>query len=182
MSLFWLIPDNSNRPTTNAIMQAAMPISVNPAPTKVALASCLVREISPATKVTGFVGDLLDEVVLDELVRCDLIVGCTDSNYARAALATSLRTIFVPVLDLAVQMRAEEGILREQIGEIARYAPGLPCPRCRGRVSVEGIRYETATEAERQFRPRQRQQQKCAAWMERSIGVERLRRNSLSVI
>ena len=127
-------------------------LSVNPAPTKVALAARLVREISPATKVTGFVGDLLDEVVLDELVRCDLILGCTDSNYARAALGDIASHYIVPVLDLAVQMRAENGILREQIGEIARYAPGLPCPWCRGRVSVEGIRYETATAAERQFR------------------------------
>ncbi|MBI3868057.1 MAG: ThiF family adenylyltransferase [Verrucomicrobia bacterium] len=127
-------------------------LSVNPAPTKVALASRLVREISPATKVTGFVGDLLDEVVLDELVHCDLILGCTDSNYARAALGDIASHYLVPVLDLAVQMRAENGILREQIGEIARYAPGLPCPWCRGRVSVEGIRYETATDAERQFR------------------------------
>lgn len=127
-------------------------LSVNPAPTKVALASRLVREINPATKVTGFVGDLLDEVVLDELVRCDLILGCTDSNYARAALGDIASHYLVPVLDLAVQMRAEEGILREQIGEIARYSPGLPCPWCRGRVSAEGIRYETATEAERQFR------------------------------
>lgn len=127
-------------------------LSVNPPPTKVALASRLVREISPATKVTAFVGDLLDEIVFDELVRCDLILGCTDSNYARAALGDIASHYLVPVLDLAVQMRAEHGILREQIGEIARYGPTLPCPWCRGRVSVEGIRYETATEAERQFR------------------------------
>ena len=125
---------------------------INPAPTKVALASRLIREINPATKVTGFMGDVLDETVLDELLRCDLIIGCTDSHYARAALGDIASHYLVPVLDLAVQMRAENGILREQIGEIARYAPGLPCPWCRGRVSVEGIRYETATDAERQFR------------------------------
>lgn len=126
-------------------------LSVHPAPTKVALASRLVREISPATKVSGFVGDILDEVVLDELVRCDLILGCTDSNYARAALGDIASHYLVPVLDLAVQMRAENGILREQICEIARYGPGLPCPWCSGRISVEGIRYETAADAERQF-------------------------------
>jgi proteasome lid subunit RPN8/RPN11 len=126
-------------------------LSVNPAPTKVALAARLVREISLATKVTGFVGDLLDEVVLDELLRCDLILGCTDSNYARAALGDIASHYLVPVLDLAVQMRAENGILREQIGEIVLYAPGLPCPWCLGRVDVKGIRYETATEVERQF-------------------------------
>jgi len=127
-------------------------VLADPAPTKVELAARLVREISPATKVTAFVGDLLDEAVLDELLRCDLILGCTDSNYARAALGDIASHYLVPVLDLAVQMRAEEGILREQIGEIARYAPGLPCPWCMGRVSVEGIRYETATEAERNIR------------------------------
>lgn len=56
------------------------------------------------------------------------------------------------MLDLAVQMRAKAGILREQLGEIALYAPGLPCPWCVGRVDVNGVRYETTTEAERQFR------------------------------
>lgn len=127
-------------------------LSANPAPTKAALAARLVREISPSTKVTAFVGDLLDEVVLDELLRCDLILGCTDSNYARAALGDIATHYLVPVLDLAVQMRAENGILREQLGEIALYAPGLPCPWCMGRVDVSGIRYETATGAERQFR------------------------------
>ena len=78
-------------------------------------------------------------------------MGCTDSNYARAALGDIATHYLVPVLDLAVQMRAQDGILREQLGEIALYAPGLPCPWCRGRVDMKGIRYETATEAERQF-------------------------------
>lgn len=127
-------------------------LSVTPAPEKVALAARLVHEISPTTKVTAFVGDLLDEAVLDELLRCDLILGCTDSNYARAALGDIAAHYLVPVLDLAVQMRAEDGVLREQLAEIALYAPGLPCPWCRGRVEVNGIRYETATEAERLFR------------------------------
>jgi hypothetical protein len=127
-------------------------LSISPPPSKVALVARLVAEISPATIVTGFEGDVLDEDVLDELVRCDLILSCTDSNYARAALGDVAVHYLVPVLDLAVQMRAKDGILLEQIGEIGLYGPGLPCPWCRGRISVEGIRYETATEAERQFR------------------------------
>jgi hypothetical protein len=72
-------------------------LAAKPAPTKVALASRLIQEISPATKVTGFVGDLLDEIVLDELVRCDLILGCTDSNYARAALGDIASHYLVPM-------------------------------------------------------------------------------------
>jgi hypothetical protein len=122
-----------------------------PAPAKVGLVSRLVKEINPAITVTGFQGDVLDDTVLDELVRCDLILGCTDSNYARAALGDIASHYLVPVLDLAAQMRAENGSLQEQIGEIARYGPGLPCPWCRGRISPNAIRYETATDEEREF-------------------------------
>lgn len=126
-------------------------LSTHPAPTKVRLAARLVSEISPRTRLTAFVGDVLDEVVVDELVRCDVILGCTDSNYARAALGDIAVHYLVPVIDLAVQMRADRGTLLEQVGEVACYRPGLPCPWCRGRISVNGIRYETATQAEREF-------------------------------
>jgi hypothetical protein len=126
-------------------------LSAGPGAWKIALASRLVKDIRPDAEVTGFVGDVLDELVLDELLRCDLILGCTDSNYARAALGDIAAHYLVPVIDLAVQMRASDGILQEQIGEIALYGPNLPCPWCRGRVDVHGIRYETATEAERKF-------------------------------
>lgn len=120
-------------------------------PLKVELLRRLVKEISPDTRITAFCGDLLDEIVMDELLRCDLILGCTDSHYARAALGDIAIHYLVPVLDLGVRMRAEEGILREQTGEITKYAPGLPCPWCQGRVHAKAIRYETATEVERQF-------------------------------
>jgi len=127
-------------------------LSVSPPPSKAALAARLIREISPSTKVAAFIGDLLDEAVLNELLRCDLILGCTDSNYARAALGDIAVHYLMPVLDLAVQMHAKDGVLREQLAEIALYAPCLPCPWCRGRINVNAMRYETATEAERQFR------------------------------
>ena len=120
-------------------------------PYKVALARRMIREIDRTIEVRSFAGDLLDEIVLDELVRCDVILGCSDSNYARAALGDIASQYLVPVIDLAVQMRAEEGVLREQLSEIAYYAPGLPCPWCCNRVTAEAIRYETSTDAERAF-------------------------------
>jgi hypothetical protein len=123
-------------------------LHLNPLPLKVELAARLVSEISPATQVKPFESDLLLEEVLDELVRCDFILGCTDSNYARAALGDIAAHYLVPVLDLAVLMRADEGVLTDQMGEIARYGPFLPCPWCRGRISIHGIRFETSTEEE----------------------------------
>lgn len=109
-----------------------------------------IAEINPTAVVTSIVGDVLDEEVIDELTRCDLILGCTDSIYARAALGELSTHYLVPVLDLAVQMSSREGRLREQVGELARYTPGLPCPWCRGRIDAQSIREETMTDEEKE--------------------------------
>jgi len=116
---------------------------------KVDMLRRLIAEIDPATRATTIAGDILDEATLDELVRCDLLLGCTDSVYARAALGILATHYLVPVIDLAVQMRAEDCLLKEQIGEIAQYAPALPCPWCRGRVQASEIREETMTDDEK---------------------------------
>lgn len=83
------------------------------------------------------------------VIRCDLVLGCTDSYYARTALGDIATHFALPVLYLAVQMGATDGILTTQVGEIARYFPGQPCPWCRNRVTAEAIRVEMASEEER---------------------------------
>lgn len=126
-------------------------LSSEPKPYKASLARRMIQEISPNITVLSFVGDVLDDIVLDELVRCDAILGCSDANYARAALGDIASHYLVPVIDLAVQMRADQGFLKEQLSEIAYFAPGSPCPWCCNRVTAAAIRYETSTEAEREF-------------------------------
>jgi hypothetical protein len=140
---------NSNHQRNLAMKDADL--NADPKPYKVELAKRMIAEINPAIEVHAFVGDVSDDIVLDELVRCDVILGCSDSNYARAALGDIASHYLVPVIDLAVQMRAEQGILREQVSEIAYYRPGSLCPWCCNRVTVSAIRYETSTEAERKF-------------------------------
>ena len=140
---------NSNHQRNLAMKHSDL--SADPKPYKVALARRMIAEINPAIEVRAFAGDVLDDIVLDELLRCDVILGCSDSNYARAALGDIAAHYLVPVIDLAVQMRAEAGILREQVSEIAYYRPGFPCPWCCNRVTAAAIRYETSTEAEREF-------------------------------
>jgi len=122
---------------------------VEPSQPKVELLKRLIHEINPETAVTTVMADVLDDRAVDQLVRCDLIMGCTDSFYARAALGDLAIHYQVPVLDLAVQMGVRDGRLFEQVGEFARYLPGLPCPWCRKRVTTAAIRAETAPIEER---------------------------------
>mgnify|MGYP003677455613 CR=1 FL=1 len=117
---------------------------------KVDLLERLILEINPKAIVIKICGDVLAPESIDELVRCDLVLSCTDSFYARAALGDLAIHYLVPFLDLAVQMGAKDGRLTDQVGEVAKYATDLPCPWCRNRVSAAGIKAEMATDAERE--------------------------------
>ncbi len=121
-------------------------------PPKVEILRRLVLEINPKAEVKIIRGNVLDENVLDELLKCDLVLGCTDSQHSRAALGDFASHYLLPCLDVAVLMRARDGKLTEQVGEIARYTANEPCPWCLGRISQKALAYELMTDAEREQR------------------------------
>lgn len=118
-------------------------------PPKVGILRRLILEINPKAEVTIIRGNVLDANVLDQLLLCDLVLGCTDSQHSRAALGDFASHYLLPCLDVAVLMRAKNGILTEQVGEIARYTPDEPCPWCLGRLNQKALAYELMTDAER---------------------------------
>jgi hypothetical protein len=123
-------------------------------PLKVEILRRLILDIEPAADVTMIRGNVLDDIVLDELLRCDVVLGCTDSQHSRAALGDYANHYLLPCLDAAVLMRAKDGKLTEQVGELARYSPDEPCPWCLGRINQKALAYELMTEEEREQRAR----------------------------
>ncbi len=123
-------------------------------PPKIEILRRLILEIEPDAEVTVIRGNILDEAVLDELLRCDLVLGCTDTQHSRAALGDFASHYLLPSLDAAVLMRAKDGKLLEQVGEIARYSADEPCPWCLGRINQKVLAYELMNEAEREQRAR----------------------------
>jgi molybdopterin/thiamine biosynthesis adenylyltransferase len=123
-------------------------------PLKIAILRRLILDIEPTAEVTIIRGNVLDEAVLDEILRCDLVLGCTDSQHSRAALGDYASHYLLPCIDAAVLMRAKSGKLTEQVGELARYSPDEPCPRCLGRINQKALAYELQTEEEREQRAR----------------------------
>jgi hypothetical protein len=121
-------------------------------PSKVEILRRLILEINPKAEVTVIRGNVLDENVLDQLLLCDLVLGCTDSQHSRAALGDFASHYLLPCLDVAVLMRAKDGKLTEQVGEIARYTANEPCPWCLGRIHQKALAYELMTDAEREQR------------------------------
>lgn len=76
----------------------------DPLPYKVRMAADHIREINPRAQVTAIVGNMLDDRVLDELLRCDLMLNCTDTEHARAALGDYAHHYLLPSFDVGVLM------------------------------------------------------------------------------
>ena len=119
-------------------------------PLKIEILRRLILDIESKAEVVAIRGNVLDDAVLDELLRCDLVLGCTDSQHSRAALGDFASHYLLPCIDAAVLMRAKNGKLLEQVGELARYSPEEPCPWCFGRINQKALAYELMTEDERE--------------------------------
>jgi molybdopterin/thiamine biosynthesis adenylyltransferase len=119
---------------------------------KVELLKRLILDIKRNPEVIMFRGNVLDEDVLDELLLCDVVLCCTDTQHSRAALSDYATHYLLPCIDSGVLMRAKGGALIEQVGEFARYSPDEPCAWCLDRINQKVLRWELMSEAERELR------------------------------
>lgn len=124
-------------------------LSQDPLPFKVELLRDMIHSINPDASVVPLVGNVLHPNVIDHLVRCDFILGCTDSVHGRVALDELARHYLLPVIDIGVRMDGVNGQLTEQLANLAAYRPGLPCAFCRGNVDPYQMNYELMSDAER---------------------------------
>jgi hypothetical protein len=124
----------------------------NPLPYKVELMTEMIWEINPAARIIAFVGNILDDEILSELLRCDLLLGCTDTHHGRAALGDIATRFLVPAIDVGVMPEGRDGKVTAQLVEITRYASELPCAFCSECVSTWPLTFECMTDEERQQR------------------------------
>lgn len=124
-------------------------------PFKAELMRDLIHSINPNANVVPLVGNVLHSNVIDELLKCDFILGCADSVHGRVALDELARHYLVPVIDVGVRMDGAEGLLTEQLVNVAAYRPGLPCAFCRDNVDAYVMNYELMSESERREKEEQ---------------------------
>lgn len=124
----------------------------NSPPYKVELMARLIREVNPSAKVKMLVGNVLDDRVIDELLRCDIVLGCTDTLHGRAALGDLAALYLIPVIDVGVRAHGRSGKVTAQLVDITRLGPGDPCPFCLDRIDANALSAELMSEEERQDR------------------------------
>jgi len=124
-------------------------VATEPPPYKVALMARLIRSINPTAQITQLVGNGMDDAVVDELLRCDVIIGGTDTLHGRALLGDLASLYLVPSIDTGVLPRGQDGRVTSQLIEIARYGVGEPCPYCQDRIPALGLHAELMPPDER---------------------------------
>lgn len=124
-------------------------IGAAPSPYKVELVAALISSINPNAKITALAGNILHENVFDELLRCDLLLGCTDTQHARAKLGDVAQHYLLPSLDLGVLMEGEHGKVTSQVCDITLYSPDFPCAFCSQRIDGIELSNELTSEEER---------------------------------
>lgn len=121
-------------------------------PFKAELMKRMILEINPTAEVSAFVGNALHDNVLDELLRCDVILGCTDTVHGRVLLSDLAKHFLLPSIDVAVDMDGQGGNLTSQLVQLTRYSPDSPCVFCYDVVDASDMAAELMTDQERQMR------------------------------
>lgn len=125
---------------------------------KVELLEKLIRSVNPYACVTSFVGNALQENVLDALLRCDVILGCTDSIHGRVFLSDIAKHYLLPSLDIGVDMDGDNGSITTQLAQLTQYSPDFPCAFCNGVIDTNDMAVELMTEAEKKMREKAAQE------------------------
>jgi len=129
---------------------------------KVLLARRHIHRIDPTIRVTAIRGRLPQAEVVDALVHADVIVGCTDQQHSRLAMADLAVRHLVPVIDCGVGLEGKHGRLTGQIVQLVRFESYDACPYCR-----EMITWRISQEL---MSPEERAQHRAAAEAARARG------------
>lgn len=107
---------------------------------KVAIAARLIRGLNPGARIISVQDDWHNAV--DDLKRCDIIVGAVDGFREREQLERFARRHLIPYIDIGMDVHdlGKEGYLVS--GQIILSMPGAPCMRCCGFITDERLEQE----------------------------------------
>jgi hypothetical protein len=121
---------------------------------KVLVAKEHVHAIDPDCRVTAIIGRLPQQSVMDAVVRCDVVLGCTDKQHSRLALSELAFRYLVPSVDCGVSLEGADGVLTGQIAQFVRFLPFDACALCQKMIAPVRLAQELMSDDERQQRRR----------------------------
>lgn len=112
---------------------------------KVEIMRRLARTLGRQRHLAAIRDTIVDEPAARRMLDCDVIFGCTDSQWARYVLNAMAYQFYVPVVDMGVELQAS-GTMG---GRVSWLTPDTGCLWCRGVLNAEAIRVEQMPAPER---------------------------------
>lgn len=102
-----------------------------------------IADIGLGTTVTVLRKPITFRSVLMAFRNCDVVFGCTDDEWGRSLLSRFAIYYAIPVLDMGVRIRSEEGVIESIQGRVTTLMPSRACLSCRKRITAEGVNAES---------------------------------------
>jgi hypothetical protein len=119
---------------------------------KVDITQRMIRRIAPDAELTKVKGDVLDRKIGQQLIDCDLIFCCTDSDGSRHFVNQLAYQYFIPVIDMGVSITPDKaGKILSIDGRVQMLAPGMACLICNDGI-INGRRVMWELQSARQRR------------------------------
>lgn len=108
-----------------------------------------LRQIGLTRDVRPLVASVWDAAAIDALKSADLVFSCVDGHGARLLLNRWAYAYLTPVLDVAVLVSAEAGLVTGVDGRVTWLSFGAACLLCRGRLDPAAAYAEVLAPEER---------------------------------
>lgn len=115
---------------------------------KVSIAGRHIKSINPDCEVVLIKGRIPRIEVFNQLLLCDILLGCTDLHSSRVTLSDLSKRFLLPVIDVGVLMEGKEGVITGQVIQVNRLFPTDPCVYCRNMVNSRIVSQELMTPQE----------------------------------
>lgn len=112
---------------------------------KVDVAMKHAEAIGLGTRVEPIRGGVREKSVVESLVHCDIIMGCTDDNSGRIILGRMPQALLQLLVDCGVVIDSRGGVLFEILGRVSVVTPTSACLVCMGEVDDARARAESMT-------------------------------------
>lgn len=116
---------------------------------KVDILKRLAADINPDITVIPIRANANTTEVIRELVDCDIVFGCTDTQVGKVLVSNLATQYLVPTIHVNVSMETVNGRLAGQIVQINQYTSGLSCVYCRDLINAQLLTQEMMSNEER---------------------------------
>jgi hypothetical protein len=120
----------------------AVPSDVSGKSPKTFVARRMVQGINPATHVESIAKNLRSHEALDALITCPVIFGCVDHDAPRLILSELAAAYEITLVDVATEIIAKNGVLKEFGGRVVMARPGEYCLDCAGQLDRDQAKWE----------------------------------------